>query len=173
MAHIALGTVYAARKAIWNEETAIGLAEAQIALQLNPNFAIVAMAVGNRLDLVGQTEEGISQMERSLTLNPRDPNRWRYMAYLSRAYIGTGDTQRAADWARQSVLLRPDHPEALFRCAVCVAHLDEVDEARDLLAKCAAIDPNYVTRKSDWRPYANHERNSHLLSGLRRHNLLP
>jgi len=168
LAHMSLGTVY-----IWNEETALGLAEAQIALQINPNFAIVAMAVGNRLDLMGKTEEGIAQMERSLALNPRDPNRWRYMAYLSRAYISKGDNQRAADWARKSVLLRPDHPESLFRCAVCVAHLDEVGEARALLDRCKAIDANYLTKKADWHPYASQDRNDRLLGGLSRHNLLP
>ncbi len=168
LAHMSVGTVH-----IWAEETALGLAEAQTALQLNPNFAHAAMAVGNRLDLVGKTEEGIAQMERALMLNPRDPNRWRYMAYLSRAYISIGEYQRAADWARKAVLLRPDLPEALFRCAVCLAHLDEVDEARALLDRCKVIDPTYLTRKANWRPYANQARNNEFLSGLRRHKLLP
>jgi adenylate cyclase len=168
LAHISLGTVH-----IWAEETALGLAEAQIALQLNPNFAHAGMAVGNRLDLVGRTEEGIDQMERALALNPRDPIRWRYMAYLSRAYISLGDYQRAADWARKAALLRPDHPEAVFRCALCLAHVDEVDEARALLDRCRTIDPTYVTRMANWRPYPDEARNDHLLSGLRRHKLLP
>ncbi|MCH8117206.1 MAG: adenylate/guanylate cyclase domain-containing protein, partial [Proteobacteria bacterium] len=121
VAHLCLGTTY-----IWAGETALGLAEAQIALQLNPNFAYAGMAVGNRLDLMGQTEEGIAQMERALTLNPRDPLRWRYMGCLSRAYIRLDQYETAADWARQAVLLRPDLPEALVRCAVSVAHLDAV-----------------------------------------------
>ncbi len=151
----------------------MGLGEAQIALQLNPNFAIAAMAVGNRLDLMGKTEEGIAQMERGLTLNPRDPNRWRYMAYLSRAYVSMGEYQRAADWASEAVLLRPDLPEALFRCAVCLAHLDEVEEASALLDRCNAIDPKFITRMANWRPYSDQKRNEHFLSGLRRHNLLP
>ena len=168
LAHISLGTVH-----IWNEETAHGLGEAQMALQLNPNFAIAAMAVGNRLDLMGKTEEGIAQMERGLALNPRDPNRWRYMAYLSRACVSMGEYQRAADWARKAVLLRPDLPEALFRCAVCLAHLDEVEEASALLDRCNAIDPDYVARKGNWRPYSDQKRNEHFLSGLRRHKLLP
>jgi adenylate cyclase len=168
LAHLSLGTVH-----VWNEETAYGLGEAQVALQLNPNFAIAAMAVGNRLDLMGQTEEGIAQMERALTLNPRDPARWRYMAYLSRACISIGQYQCAADWARKSVLLRPDLPEALFRCAVCLAHIDEVEEARTLLDRCNAIDPKFITRMANWRPYSDQKRNEHFLSGLRRHNLLP
>jgi adenylate cyclase len=168
LAHMSLGTMH-----IWAEETDLGLAEAQIALQLNPNFAHAAMAVGNRLDLVGRGEEGVAQMERGLALNPRDPIRWRYMAYLSRAYISLGDYQLAADWARKAALLRPDLPEALFRYAVCLGHLDEVTEARAALDRCSTIDPNYVTRKANWRPYSDEEKNEHLLSGLRRHKLLP
>jgi adenylate cyclase len=89
LAHIALGTVH-----IFAEETELGLAAALRALDLNPNFTHAAMAVGNRLDLVGRTEEGIAQIENALTLNPRDPNRWRYMAYLSRAYISAKDYER-------------------------------------------------------------------------------
>ena len=168
VAHMGLGECH-----IWAEETDLGLAEAQIALELNPNFAIAAMSVGNRLDLVGRTEEGIAQMERALTLNPRDPNRWRYMAYLSRAYIGLEDYQRATDWARKAALMRPELSEALFRCAVCIAHLDELDEAKALLDRCSAIDPNYLSRMVGWRPYADQARNEHLLSGLRRQGLFP
>jgi adenylate cyclase len=168
VAHLCLGTTY-----IWAGETALGLAEAQIALRLNPNFAYAGMAVGNRLDLMGQTEEGIAQMERALTLNPRDPLRWRYMACLSRAYISLDQYETAADWARQAVLLRPDLSEALFRCAVSVAHLDAVAEAKTLLAQCKAIDPDFLVAMADWRPYANQARNEHLLSGLRRHGLFP
>ncbi len=168
LAHMGLGTVH-----IFAEETALGLAEAQVAVQLNPNFAHAAMAVGNRLDLMGDAEAGIAEMERALALNPRDPIRWRYMAYLSRAYISLGDHQRAADWAQKAVNLRPDLPEALFRHAVCLAHLDKVDEARALLDRCASIDPAYLTHKSDWRPYPDQARNDQLLDGLRRHELLP
>jgi adenylate cyclase len=168
LAHMSLGTVH-----IWAEETALGLAEAQIALQLNPNFAHAGMAVGNRLDLMGQPEEGAAQMERALALNPRDPIRWRYMAYLSRAYISLGDYRTAADWARKAALLRPDHPEAVFRCALALAHTDEVDEARALLDRCRSIDPDYVTRMAAWCPYPDAARNDHLLGGLRRHGLLP
>ncbi len=168
VAHMGLGECH-----IWAEETDLGLAEAQIALELNPNFAIAGMSVGNRLDLVGKTEQAIAQMEQSLALNPRDPNRWRYMAYLSRAYVSLGEYQRAAEWARKAALLRPDLAEALFRCAVCIAHLDELDEAEALLDRCRAIDPNYLSRMVGWRPYADQARNEHFLSGLCRHGLFP
>jgi len=167
LAHMALGTVH-----IFAEETDLGLAEALRALELNPNYAHAAMAVGNRLDLVGRTEEGIAGLEHALTLNPRDPYRWRYMAYLSRAYISQEDYERAAEWSEKAVMLRPDLAEALFRHAVCLAHLDRVEEARSLLDRCTAIDPTYVAKKADWRPYADEKRSAHIMAGLRRHNLV-
>jgi hypothetical protein len=69
-------------------------------------------------------------------------------------------------------MLRPDLPEALFRCAVCLAHLDRVDEARSMLERCTALDPDYVKKKSDWRPYADPARNAHVMDGLRRNKLI-
>ncbi len=167
VAHMGLGAVH-----IWSEQTALGLAEAQTALKLNPSFAHAAMAVGNRLDLTGHTQDGVAQMERALTLNPRDPNRWRYMAYLSRAHIILGQPEIAANWARQSMLLRPDLADALFRYAICLAHQDRIDDARELLEKCRAMEPGLVERRANWQPYPDKARNELLLSGLRRHNLI-
>ncbi len=167
LAHASLGMVH-----IWAGETELGLAAGKRALALNPNFAHVAMAVGNRLDLVGETLEGIAQMEQALTLNPRDPIRWRYMAYLARAYLSLRNYQRAAEWGKKAVMLRSDLPEALFRYAVCLAHLNQVDEARALLNQCSEIDPEYLINRVDWRPYPDEKRNLHIMDGLRRHKLL-
>lgn len=167
LAHLALGTVH-----IWAGETELGLEQALVAHDLNPNFAIAGMAAGNRLDLVGRTEEGIALMEQALALNPRDPNRWRYMAYMSRALISRGEYAKAAEWARRSVALRPDHHEALFRCAVALAHVDAVEEARALIERCRQIAPDYLAGRRDWRPYPDAARNEHLLGALERHGLL-
>lgn len=168
VAHMAMGSVH-----IWSGEIELGLGEAQTALELNPNFSHAALAVGNRLDLVGRTAEGIAQLEHALALNPRDPNQWRYVAYLARAYITQGDYHRATALARRALQLRPDLAEAWFRCAVCVAHTGDEPEARELIDRCRALDPGYLQTRSDWRPYPDAERNDHLLAGLRRLDLIP
>lgn len=167
LAHMSLGTVH-----IWANETAQGLAEAQMALELNPNFAHAAMAVGNRLDLVGQAHEGIEQMKRALLLNPRDPVRWHYMAYLARAYTSLGDYEMAVTWSEKATRLRSDIPEPLFRHAVILAHLDQVDEARRLLARCDSLDPEFLASKANWSPYPDPARNAQVMAGLRRHGFL-
>lgn len=168
VAHMAMGSVY-----IWSEETHRGLAEAETALELNPNFVHAALAVGNRLDLIGRTVEGIERLEHALRLSPRDPNLWRYLAYLARAYVSLGEHGRAAEYARRALQLRPDLPEALFRCAVCVAHAGEAEEARKLIDRCQELDPDYLATRADWRPYPEAVRNDHLLSAVRRLGLLP
>ena len=49
------------------------MVKTETAVELNPNNAHACMALGNRLDLAGRTEDGIAQMERARQLNPRDP----------------------------------------------------------------------------------------------------
>ena len=168
VAHMAMGSVH-----VWSGETELALTEAETALELNPNFAHAALAVGNRLDLVGRTQEGVAQLERALALNPRDPNLWRYLAYLARAYVTLGQFDRAAGHARRALQLRPDLPEALFRCAVVVAHTGQDAEARELIDRCQALSSDYLATRSDWRPYPDDARNAHLLSAIRRLGLLP
>ena len=167
LAHMSLGTVH-----IWAEETEKGLAEAQRALELNPNFAYAAMAVGNRLDLVGRSEQGIKQMEEALHLNPRDPIRWRYMFYLSRAQLSVGDLEAADHWSTEALSIKPDLPEAIFRHALVQAHLGRMEEAKRDLALVGASDPQLLERMRGWRPYPDQDRNEALMAPLRESGLL-
>jgi len=111
-------------------------------------------------------------MKRALLLNPRDPVRWRYMAYLARAYASQEDYETAAIWSEKATQLRSDIPEPLFRHAVVLAHLDQVEDARRLLARCDALDPSFLTSKANWSPYPDPDRNVRIMAGLQRHALL-
>ncbi|MEL6766566.1 MAG: adenylate/guanylate cyclase domain-containing protein [Pseudomonadota bacterium] len=168
VAHLCLGTAY-----VWSGMLEEGLAEAERALELNPNYAHAAMAVGNRMDLVGRSLEGIEHMQMGLQLNPRDPqHRWTYMIYLSRAHLSIGRLEAALDWVREAVALRPDHPDVHFRHAICLAHLDRADEAREALRKCEACRSGFLRTRRDWRPYRDEGRNNQIFLGLRTHGLL-
>lgn len=167
-AHFNLGTAY-----VWAERYDLAIAETELALRLNPNNAHACMGLGNRLDLAGRTEEGIAQMEHSLQLNPRDPNLASYMGFLARAYIRLGDYEKALDRARSMVQLRPNHPDPLYRLAVCLAHLDRVEEARAALEGCERLRAGFLTQRAGWRPYPDADSNERFFAGLRRHRLLP
>lgn len=167
LARLAMSSVH-----IWSGDIDAGLAEAKASLQLNPNDVRAAFAVGNRITLAGDIAEGLAIIEDALALNPRDPYRWHYFGYLSRGYLSLGEAERAADWARQAVQLRPDQAETHFRLALCYAHLGQIEAAREAIAHCDRLEPGFVARRKDWRPYPSEDRNAQLLGPLRENGLL-
>jgi len=166
-AHLQVGTAY-----VWVEDFESAISETELAVELNPSNAHARMALGNRLDLIGRNTEGIIQMEHALELNPRDPNRWNYMGYLSRAYLDSHQYDKALTWAKKALRLRPDQPETHFRLAVCLAHLDHFSKAQIALAECDRLRPGFITMKASWQPYASPDRSEHYLAGLRRLSLI-
>lgn len=112
-------------------------------------------------------------MERALQLNPRDPARWHYMGYLSRAHGAIGEHETALSWAEQARALKPGDAEVCFRMVLCLANLDRVDEARARRDECECLEPGYLRERARaWLPYRDEERNAVLLSGVQRHGLL-
>jgi adenylate cyclase len=167
-AHLCLGQAF-----VWAEEYEPGIAETAEAVRLNPYNAHARMALGNRWDLSGRSREGIAEMERSLELNPRDPNRFTYMGYLSRAHLRLGEPETALGWARRMVELRPDYPDGYFRLAACFAQLDRRDEACAALARAETLRPGFVEQRAAWRPYPEPLANERFFAGLKKHGLLP
>lgn len=166
--HLCLGQAH-----VWAEQFDLAVAETETAVKLNPNNAHACMALGNRLDLAGRTEEGIAQMECSLRLNPRDPNLFVYLGYLARAYVRLGDYDTALARAQTMVRLRPDHADAHFRLAICLGHLNCAENARAALTECERLRPGYVEQRAAWQPYPDAASNEHFFTGLRRLGLIP
>ena len=95
------------------------------------------------------------------------------MAMLARALLTSGQPELAESWMRESVSLRPDEADKHFRHAVCLAHLDRVEEARAALAKAEELQPGFLAQKRTWRPYRDEARNEVFFAGLTRHGLWP
>lgn len=166
-AHYVLGVAYA-----WNEQYAKSIGEAEIAVELNPYNAQAYMGLGNRLDLVGRSAEGISKMEHGLDLSPRDPFRSMIMAFLSRACLGQNEPARALEWIEKAVRLQPENPDLQYRYAICLAHVDRVDEAKKAFRECERLEPGFLEKRALWRPYSDEKRNEIFFAGARRHGLL-
>ena len=167
VAHYVLGMAY-----VWVEQFQTAITEVETSLQLNPYNPMAHMGLGNRLDLVGRSAEGIAKMEESLLLGPREPKRAICMALLCRAYVGQGNSERGLEWIDKGIGLAPDNPDGHFRRAVCLANLDRVAEARKALAECERLQPGYLTEREGWRPYSDEERNQRFFSGMWRHGLI-
>ena len=166
IAHYVLGVAYA-----WDEQYQKSISEAELSLQLNPYSAQTHMGLGNRLDLIGRTLEGIEKMEYGLQLSPRDPFCPTVMSFLSRAFLSLEQPEKAIEWIRKGVGLKPDNPDLHYRHAVCLACMDQVDEAKQALAESERLQPGFVESKQTWVPYADELRNERFFAGFRRHGL--
>jgi len=167
MAHLVFATGQ-----VWAERFEVAIPETELAIELNPSNAQARSGLGNRLDLIGRTDEGIAHLETSLRLDPQGVASWAHMGSLSRAYLSARRYEHALDWAQRAVGLRPDQPMAHYRLAICLGHLDRADEARAALRQCERLRPGFLDTRKGWQPYADPERNAHLFAGLRRHGLL-
>ena len=167
LAHFILGAAY-----VWKEDLETGLAEVERALELNPYHAHAQMALGNRLDLRRAGRGGHRADGALAGPQPARPARFGYMASLARAHLAKGEPETAEAWMRKALLLRPEDPDLHFRHAVCLAHLDRVDEARAALAEAERLRPGYLAQRATWRPYRDEARNERFFAGLRRHGLV-
>ena len=161
-AHQELSTAYQ-----WLNRLDDALAEARIAVDLNPNNAYALHALGNKLDLAGDPD-GIAFMEKAQKLNPEDARLHTHLTFLARAYVNIGNQGAAVERARQAIRRQPDYIPAYYILAITLGYLGELDKARTALAKCDELSPNFVQSRQNWQPYADPASNERLLEGLRR-----
>jgi len=167
MAHLAFATAH-----VWAERFDVALPETELAVELNPSNARARGGLGNRLDLIGRTEEGIAHLEAGLRLDPRGHDSWSFTGFLSRAYLSAERYEDALGAAQTAVGLRPDQPIPHYRLAVCLAHLDRADAARAALGRCERLRPGFLETRRGWQPCSDAGRNEHFFAGLKRHGLL-
>ena len=146
------------------------LAEAQRAIDLNPNFALGYFGLGWIRVHLGHFAEAVDSLLRCLRLNPNDPQAPTFLAVWR---------WRTTTWAlRRGASLRqagPAPPCRAFRVAHLAATLgqlgqfEEVAPARAKLKQFKAADPERFWDATS--PYADPAHLAHLLEGLRKAGL--
>ena len=161
-AHTALGI-----SLFWKGPHEDAILSFQRAVELNPSHGYARASLGGLLELTGRTEEGISLMEDGLRLNPNAPNTMHINSFLARAYIQARRYEKAVEWARRAIHLKPEFPDAHYLLAVSLAHLDRYEEARAALDQCERVQPGFVASRGEWRPYEQDSAaNEHILDGF-------
>jgi adenylate cyclase len=115
--------------------------EADIALSLNPNFALAHNVLGSIRIYSGQPLEAIPPIERAMRLDPA----WsqQYLHFLGTAYLLAGKYETAAALLKQRVHLVPGTDFTHAVLASALGHLGEVDEARPIWGELKEINPKY------------------------------
>ncbi len=116
--------------------------------------------------------EGIPLLEKSLSLNPREPRAHLYFVQLARAYINARNYEKALEWLSEAIRRKPDFPHAHHVLAICLGHLGRIEEARAAATECERLHPGFIEKRAQWNIYVDPAANEHLLDGLRKAGLL-
>jgi adenylate cyclase len=115
--------------------------EADIALSLNPNFALAYSNLGTIYTYLGEPLAAIAAIERAMRLDPA----WsqQYLHFLGTAYLLGGKYEIAAALLRQRVLLVPGTDFTRAVLASALGHLGEIHEAHRVWRELKEINPKY------------------------------
>jgi TolB-like protein/DNA-binding winged helix-turn-helix (wHTH) protein/Flp pilus assembly protein TadD len=123
-------------------EQAVELLERQIGL--NPNDASAWFWLGYARCTLGRQDEAIAALAQGRRLSPRDPNLNGIYLVTAAAHLYLGHDREALDWARRSVLERPQHAVAHSWVAAAAANLGDEDAARSALDEFRRRLPSYT-----------------------------
>jgi adenylate cyclase len=105
------------------------------AVALNPNAALTCALCGIVLSTVDRTDEGFALVEKAFRLSPRDPLEYLFHCGMVFCHFFAGQYEAAKAAADRTLQSHPDFAYAtIFRAAACV-RLDELEEARGILAR--------------------------------------
>ena len=136
----ALLLAYAPTGGRWDE----ALIEARTAHRLNPQDSLVTGIYAMILANTGDPAESIRLLERSLRINPRDPNAHNIYSQLALAHIIAGDYREGLEWAMQSRSAAPAFVQAHLHVAVLHVGLGEIDKAEAALEAARRLGPELV-----------------------------
>ncbi len=145
--------------------------EIDVALSLNPSFALAHSLSGTNRIYSGQPLEAIPEIEQGMRLDPALSSQ--FLHFLGMAYLLAGKYETAAALLRQRVALVPrtDFSRALLASAL--GHLAEFEEARRIWGELKVINPNYAFAEHVGRqPFRREEDVERIADGLRQARLL-
>jgi adenylate cyclase len=166
-----LARVVAAVAATFDRDLDRAKAEIDVALSLNPSFAMAYNVLGGIRSYSGHPLEAIPMIERAMRLDPAANQQ--YLHFLGMAYLLAGKYETAATLLRQRILLVPGTDFSRSALASALGHLGEVEEARRVWRELKEINPNYSFSEHFGRlPFKREEDVRRVAEGLAKAGLL-
>ena len=137
LGHILLAVAYSLRR---RPETMA--AEFELAIDLDPSSAPAYRQMAFHMALAGYSDRAIEAADRGLSLSPRDPFVWIFLAAKACAHFGEGRYEEACRHARHAVQHRRDATIANEVLAASLAHLARIDEGRRVYERSLASRPH-------------------------------
>jgi adenylate cyclase len=145
--------------------------EIDVALSLNPNFALAHNLRGSNRIYSGQPLEAIPELEHGMRLDPALSSQ--FLHFLGMAYLLAGKYETAAALLRQRIMRVPQTDFSRALLASALGHLGEFEEARQVWGELKEINPNYTFAEHVGRqPFRREEDVARIANGLRKAGLL-
>jgi len=132
----------AAVVAFWNRDLEHAIAQANIALALNPNYALACGTRGLSEIYIGNPLAAVPFIERAIKLDPVFAQQ--YWHFLGSAYLVAGDNGAAVQAFRERIRLAPRTDLSRAFLASALGHLGRPEEARMVWEELMAINPQYT-----------------------------
>jgi adenylate cyclase len=150
---------------LWKKDLDRSAAEADAALNLNPNYAQAHNSRGIVNIYGGQPLAAVPHIEQAIRLDPAIKHL--YVHFLGSAYLVAGDYKAAASLFRERIQLSPRTDLSRAFLAVALGYLGEAEEARRVWRELMEINSKYSFSEHVGRlPFRNKADVDRLAEGL-------
>ena len=126
---------------LWKKKFDVVKRETEIALALNPNYALAWNTRGNAEAYSGHPLAAIPYFERAMRLDPAFTQQ--YTHFLGSAYLVAGRYEAAAASFRERIRLVPETDLSRGLLISALGHLGQIDEARRVWSELRQLNPKY------------------------------
>ena len=163
-AHFALGRI---STLLGDIDTAV--AELELAIELNPNFAHAYYGLGNALNFAGRAEKAIGMIDRAIRLNPHDPAIWTFISGRAWSLLFLGQYEEAYVWAQKGVRQASAGWLAFAIVAAVGAELGHNDETADAVRETLRLKPDFnISFIVETYPFRDDDYRNRFVAGLRK-----
>ena len=166
MAHFGLG-----RALTVPADLAGAIAELEIAVELNPNFALAYLGLGVALTHAGRSKEALDALDTAIRLTPHDPLLWTMEHMRAFAHVELGEYELAVADARRACR----HPNtgvwSYLTLASALFNLGRDEEAKQVFARLYALWPDFSAARFTQMIHPGFRREGRWLHGLRKAGL--
>jgi tetratricopeptide (TPR) repeat protein len=127
-------------------------------LETNPNSAIASTIAGWIEAYSGNSAKGLELLRRAQRLSPLDPRAWLNAAGMSIAYLGDGQFEEGASWAKKALAKNPRYTVAMRLLAAHLAQLGQLEPAREAIKEMFEVEPHLTLSVLRSRLMFMHER---------------
>ena len=135
-AHFALGRVFFIRG-----DFSRAISQLELALELNPNFALACFAVGHALLSSGRVEDSLRHFDEAIRQSPRDPWLYLYQQIKAIALAHLDRYDEALDCCAKAIRHQSADYSSQVIYASVLGQMGRIDEARRQLAAATAKEP--------------------------------